>query len=392
MQLLYTLTAYPPAIGGAQLHQHLIAQHLKNRHQIQVVSHWNQNRTDWLRGTTINAPNQPFDYTIDQIPVHRLGLDSTEKLRLLPYLPIYYPLMGLALPPITKAIAEQLNPYAQNADLVHNVRIGREGLSYASHQIAKKYDIPFVFTPVHHPRWIGWRYRAYIELYKKADAIVALTQTEKQILIGLGVRPELITVTGMGPVLAETANPQDFYNRYQIQEPIILFLAQHYPYKGYQQLLASAPLVWQKYPKAQFVFVGPAVANSEKYFKNIDSRIHRLGALKLQDKTNALAACTILCVPSSQESFGGVYTEAWHFAKPVIGCNIPAVAEVIDQGINGYLVSQTPESIAEAIFKLLKNHHRAQAMGQAGQKKLQNQYTWEAIAHKTQALYCQLMK
>ena len=34
MKLLYTLTTYFQAIGGAQLHQHLIAQQLKQQHQI----------------------------------------------------------------------------------------------------------------------------------------------------------------------------------------------------------------------------------------------------------------------------------------------------------------------------------------------------------------------
>ena len=44
MWLLHTLTTYLPAIGGAQLHQHLIAQQLKQKHQIQVISHWNKRR------------------------------------------------------------------------------------------------------------------------------------------------------------------------------------------------------------------------------------------------------------------------------------------------------------------------------------------------------------
>ncbi len=390
MQLLYTLTTYPPAIGGAQLHQHLIAQQLKQKHPIQVISHWNQNRTDWLLGTTINAPKDPLNYTIDDIPVHRFGLNLNDKIRLLPYLPLYYPVMDFALPAIANCISQYLDPYAQQADLIHNVRIGREGLSYASYQIAQKYNIPFVFTPVHHPRWIGWRYRAYLKLYQLADAVIALTQTEKQTLIELGVKPERITVTGIGPIVAETVNIKAFKATYKITDPIILFLAQHYPYKGYQQLLQAAPLVWKKFPEAQFVFAGPTVANSEQYFKNQDPRIHRLGALNLEDKTNALAACTMLCVPSSQESFGGVYTEAWNFAKPVIGCNIPAVSEVIDQGINGYLVNQTPESIADAICQILQNPSASQKMGQAGKEKLQKNFTWSIIAKKTESIYLNL--
>ena len=387
MRLLYTLTTYPPAIGGAQLHQHLIAQQLKQQHQIQVFTHWNQNRTDWLMGTTVKAPSQSYDYIIEDIPVHRMGMAIADKAKLLPYLPLYYPWMDVALPPIAKCIGKYLDSYAQSADLIHNIRIGREGLSYASYHTAKKYDIPFIFNPVHHPRWVGWRYRAYLKLYQLADAIIALTETEKQTLIKLGVQPDRITVTGIGPALAENADSQVFKETYKISDPIILFLAQHYPYKGYQQLLQAAPLVWQKFPEAQFVFVGPSVADSEKYFKNQDSRIHRLGSLNLQDKTNALAACTLLCVPSSQESFGGVFTEAWHFAKPVIGCNIPAVSEVVDHGINGYLVHQNPAEIADTICQILQNPSQAQEMGQAGQQKLYTKFTWDKISQLTADLY-----
>ena len=387
MKLLYTLTTYPPAIGGAQLHQHLIAQQLKQQHQIQVFTHWDQNRTDWLMGTTINAPAQSKDYIIDDIPVHCMGINLIDKARLLPYLPLYYPWMDLALPPIANCISRYLDQYAQSADLLHNVRIGREGLSYASYQLAKKYDIPFIFTPVHHPRWGGWRYRAYIKLYQLADAVIALTETEKQTLINLGVNGDRITVTGMGAILAEKADSQAFKATYKTPDPIILFLAQHHSYKGYQQLLQAAPIVWKRFPEAQFVFAGPAIANSEKYFKNQDPRIHRLGSLSLQDKSNALAACTLLCVPSSQESFGGVYTEAWHFDKPVIGCNIPAVSEVIDHGINGYLVNQNPIEIADAICQILLNPNQALKMGQNGNQKLQAKFTWNRIAEITESIY-----
>lgn len=388
MNLLYTLTSYPPAIGGAQLHQHLIAQNLKNNHHIQVFSHWRENRTDWLRGTTINAPKYDIDYTIDDITVHQMGLSLKDKINLLPAVLIYYPLMKIALPKIANCIQEKLEPYAQKADLIHNVRIGREGLSYASLQAAKKYNIPFILTPVHHPRWVGWRYKAYNQLYQLADHLIALTQAEKQILISLGVAEENITVTGNGSILSDKVDPITFKEKYQIDEPIILFLGQHYSYKGYQQLLQATSLVWQKVSDAQFVFIGPSVGQSETYFQHYqDKRIHRLGGVNLQDKTNSLAACTLLCVPSTQESFGGVYTEAWSFAKPVIGCKIPTVSEVISDGINGYTVSQNPEEIADAICQLLLNPSQAEKMGKLGQEKVNSQFTWEILAHKTEQIY-----
>lgn len=388
MDLLYTLTTYPPAIGGAQLHQHLLAQQLNKKHNIQVVSHWSKNRTDWLLGTTLRAPEISYDYNIDGIKVHQMGIPCLEKLKLLPYVPIYYPLMDFALPKIASCIEKYLHPYAKKADLIHNVRIGREGLSYASFQAARRYNIPFVFTPVHHPRWVGWRYRAYLKLYRLADAVITLTHMEKQILIDLGVKEDRIYVTGHGPILAEEADPHFFQENHKIEDPTVLFLGQHYPYKGYKQLLEAAPLVWQKIPEVNFVFIGPAVAQSEKDFAKIqDRRIHRLGAVNLQEKTNALAACTLLCVPSNQESFGGVYTEAWSFGKPVIGCNIPAVSEVVSHGVDGYLIKQNSHEIADAICQLLLNPTQAQTMGKAGQEKVESRFKWEKLAELTDRVY-----
>ena len=358
---------------------------------LQVVCHWDHNRSDWLLGTTLKQPVEK-NYTLDCVRVHRLGLTWLEKLLILPQLPLYYPLMNQAIPPIAKILQSHLVPFAQQADLVHNIRVGRENLSYASLFTAHQLDIPFVFTPLHHPRWVGWRYQAYLNLYRDANAIIALTTSEKQTLIRLGVKPDRIHVTGVGPVLAPQADGQAFLDRYHLQSPIVLFLGQHYPYKGYQQVLQATNLVWGKHPETQFVFMGPAVQQSEQIFKAYpDQRIHRLGTVSLQEKTDALAACDILCVPSMQESFGGVFTEAWSFHKPVIGGNIPAIAEVISDGKDGLLVNQDPKTIATAIIDLLNNPIRTLEMGREGYEKVQKDYTWTKLSQKTLDVYRSLM-
>jgi glycosyltransferase involved in cell wall biosynthesis len=393
MRLVYTLTAYPPSTGGAQLLQHRIACNLADRHKIQAVCFWDKNRTDWLLGTTLNAPTDSCDYIQDGIPVHQIGLSLREKTMLAPLVALYYPVMDVALPLVSKMIQPHLAAFAEKADLIHNVRIGREGLSVASYKMARERDIPFVLTPVHHPRWSsGWRYRAYNKLYKAADRVLALTNAEKQILLSIGVDESKIAVTGMGPILAEKANPEGFLKKYDINGPVILFLGQHYSYKGYRQLLDATRLVWKKEPDAQFVFIGPAVENSEADFVNhADLRIHRLGQVDLQEKTDALAACTLLCLPSTQESFGGVYTEAWSFGKPVIGCNIPAVAEVIEDGVNGFLVEQDAAQIADRILQLLRRPTLASQLGTTGQAKVNARYTWAALASLTEQAYQEVL-
>lgn len=393
MNLLFTINSYPPSTGGTQHYLHMLARNLRDHHRVQVITHWDTNRTDWLLGTTLAAPGESRDYTIDGVQVHRIGLSSREKRRIAPYVPLYYPAMGFALPRIAANLEEYMEMYVDGIDLVHNVRQGREGLTYASFQIARKRDLPFVLTPAHHPRWVGWRYRAYIELYRLADAVVALTQAEKKILISLGVRAERIFVTGMGPILAPEADPQGFRERHDLKGPVVLFLGQHLPYKGYLQLLQAAPLVWQQEPEAQFVFIGPASGSSEKEFAaRRDPRIHRLGKVSLQEKTDALAACTLLCVPSSQESFGAVYTEAWSFGRPVIGGSAPAIAEVIKDGTDGYIVNQDPAQIAERILHLLLHPSEADRMGATGQCKTEARFTWEKLTHLTEQVYQRVLQ
>ena len=66
----------------------------------------------------------------------------------------------------------------------------------------------------------------------------------------------------------------------------------------------------QKETDRRFQETNHRFQETDHRFQETDPRIHRLGSLNLQQKTNALAACTLLCVPSTQESFGCVYTEA----------------------------------------------------------------------------------
>jgi glycosyltransferase involved in cell wall biosynthesis len=100
-----------------------------------------------------------------------------------------------------------------------------------------------------------------------------------------------------------------------------------------------------------------------------------------------LAACEFLCLPSNQESFGGVYVEAWAQRKAVIGGRTSQIASVIDEGENGLLASQDPDDLAVAMYRLLDDPIACSAMGSAGWLKTQQRYAWEQLAAKTLEVY-----
>ena len=329
MRLLCTITAYPPSTGGAQLHLHGLLTHLRSV-QPEVVSLWDRNRSDWLMGTTLRAAPHDLRYSLDGVPVDRLGLGWRDKGRAIPAVAAYYGATRSAARTLARPLLDRLRPRAREADVVHCVRVGREPLALASEAAAREAGRPFVLTPLHHPRWGGWRHRVYLDLYRRADRVIALTEAERRTLVGLGVRPEAIAVVGTGPILAPSADGRAFRTQYGIDGPLVLFVGQHFSYKGFGALLAAAPCVGRRHPEAVFAFVGPAVGRSERAFRDVDGRVMRLGVLDLQAKTDALAAADVVCVPSTQESFGGVLTEAWTLGTPVVGGDIPATREVVD--------------------------------------------------------------
>jgi len=391
---LFTLTAYPPFLGGAQLLMHQLARHLMPRVGVQVVTQWDARRTDWLWGTTLHAPKESATYVVDGVPVARITLPEEERRRLRPWVMAYYIAQRPALRRIAAALADQVRPWAARADLVHNCRIGREGLSFASLAVAREKDLPFVLTPVHHPRWGGWLHRHYHRLYRQADAVIALTEAERRALAALGVPEDRIFVTGMGPVLADGPNGTSFRERHRIgDDPLVLFLGQKYAYKGAPLLLRAAPIVWARHPRARFVFMGPRTFHSRRVFAGVsDARVLEMDEVDLAEKTDALDACDVFCLPSTQESFGGVFTEAWSLGKPVVGCDIPAVQCVVDEGRDGLLAPPSPEAIADRIVRLLEEPALRAEMGRRGREKVRANYTWPRLAEKTEAVYQQILQ
>jgi glycosyltransferase involved in cell wall biosynthesis len=389
MRLLCTITAYPPSTGGAQLHLHGLLTHL-TRTRAEVVSFWDQNRSDWLMGTTLRAPMHAVDYTVDGVPVHRLGTTLVDRARGAPGVVAYYGATRWAATHLARPLVRRLQPRVDAADIVHCVRVGREPLALASAEAARRADRPFVLTPLHHPRWGGRRHRVYLDLYRRADCLIALTPAERETLIGFGAHPDAVRVTGTGPVLAADPDPEGFRARHAVTGPMVLFLGQHFRYKGFTEVLDATPEVWRRAPDTTFVFIGPPVGRSESAFTDLDPRVRRLGSVDLQTKTDALAACDVLCVPSTQESFGGVFTEAWSFGRPVIGGDIPAVRDVVDDGVDGFVVEQRAEVIAERLLWLVERPEEASRMGAAGRDKVAARYSWPALARATEEIYYSL--
>ena len=167
----------------------------------------------------------------------------------------------------------------------------------------------------------------------------------------------------------------------------VLFVGRKERYKGYHALRDAARIVWRSRPEARFVAIGQDswTARFERRWR--DERWIDRGVVSEEEKAEAFARATVFAMPSVHETFGHTYLEAWYAWRPVIAGDIPPVREIVRDGIDGLIVAQEPGAIARAIVTLLGDPLRARRMGESGRFRLQQKWTWELVAERTERAY-----
>ena len=108
----------------------------------------------------------------------------------------------------------------------------------------------------------------------------------------------------------------------------------------------------------------------------------------IQLLTHALA---FVC-PSIYEPLGIVNLEAMACSTAVVASRVGGIPEVVDGGVTGLLVPpDDPASLADALNLLLRDPGRAEAMGLAGRERAVAEFSWDAVAAQTAALYAELV-
>lgn len=382
---------YWPAMGGAEHHARALAHALTAHCEPDIIRVCAEAHrpTDYAYCDSLPVLLDDEGITIRQL-APQSGLRPALK-TLADLAPNYRLARGAFQAIAQQSILAHLRKATATSDLVHVIYNGFTPLAKAAASLGK----PFVFTPLAHttrPEGTAWSSPRFKRLYKRADAIIAMTEYERDWLIDHGAMASKTHVVPMAALLDESTivDPNGFRSKHGIwAAPMVLFLGRLVEYKGYRALLRAMEQVWQQHPSVRFVFAGPGEHEAKQNalaYRN-DPRVIFTGALSDQDKQSALAACSMLCVPSTEESLGVVYLEAWHHEKPVIAADIPVMRSVIDDGGDGLLVEPGALSLANEINMLLGFPEMAKTLGKAGAAKAKSGYSWAGSAKALSKVY-----
>ncbi|HEX9994403.1 MAG TPA: glycosyltransferase family 4 protein [Acidimicrobiales bacterium] len=276
-------------------------------------------------------------------------------------------------------------------DVVHAVDLVSRTYALLAAEVADRAGSPLAVTPASAPE--VWQDReAGMDVCRRADVVFVLTGAEGSVFRAAGVAAERLLAVGQGPEIEGRPDPDAFRAATGVDGPFVLYLGRKARFKGFHRVLAAAPLVWERRPDAAFVFAGPDWDPDAKdvMAASADPRVVDLGVVDGATKRDALAACSLLCLPSTADVFPLVFVEAWTCGRPVVSGDFPGATEVVRHGLDGLVVPVDPAPLAEAVADLLCDDARRVAMGEAGRRRAEQDLTWDAVTDRIEAAYRRL--
>jgi len=276
--------------------------------------------------------------------------------------------------------------------LIKIMRLGRLTLVSAKHGYAEDYQTAHGFDPTHLKpdrfSLITW----FAGLF--ADRIICISDGLKKLLIdgGLVKAPKTITIPygfdfAGAPHLVDPGGA-----RYG--DPQIVVVARLVPVKQHHLLIDCLPRLSERFPALKVLMIGDGALKDglkeQARRLGVSERVEWLGFQR--NVHDYIRDSDFLVLPSAAEGFGLVVLEAWFNHKPVVAFDVPALNEIIENGLNGFLVPPFDQTAFEgSMERLLADPQLAKTMGEAGFDTYGASYSIDTMVDKTLKLYRDLV-
>jgi len=391
---------YPPNVyGGAGVHVEYLSRELAKKIEVEVHC-WGDQYSD--EGKLHVRGEQPWA---------RIGAGTEEKFK-------------TALETFSLNLAQMTTIAAIDIVHTHTWYVAMAGF------LAKKlYRIPFVLTTHSLEPLRAWKSEQLGSGYAMsswmertaildADAVIAVSQgTRADILRSYPeIDPELIHVIYNGIDLNQYQKTADTTALLEYgvdpSQPYVLFVGRITRQKGVTHLVDAIPHL----PPGTQVVLCAGAPDTPEIAAEMRQKVERVRAVnprviwieKMVTKPEVIqlySNCSVFCCPSVYEPFGIINLEAMACRAPVVASATGGILEVVVDEVTGYLVpfDQDPvtsfplhaekfsRDLAGKISTLLGDPEKARRFGEAGRRRVEDKFSWTAIADQTIALYRDLI-
>jgi glycosyltransferase involved in cell wall biosynthesis len=236
-------------------------------------------------------------------------------------------------------------------------------------------------------------------IQRLSHVVVANSEMVRQHLINHdGFSPAHVRVLYNGIDVERFANVEGTRNElgsYSGNKLIAVSANMHTHTKGHDRIITAAQTVCSAIPDCVFVFIGDGALRSqfERKVRSLALEENFLFLGQRNDVAALLARCDVGLLASSAEGLPNAVLEYMAAGLPVVATSVGGIPEIIGQSQAGLLVPpETPDALADALIAVLKDPAKAKAMGQAGKKRVHEEFSFDRLLEDLQNLYSEIRR
>lgn len=215
-----------------------------------------------------------------------------------------------------------------------------------------------------------------------ADAVTVVSAAMKEEALRLGAAASRVHVMPMGVDAAARFSPGSGVERAPNE---ILFVGRLVPTKGAADLLRAFCSVRESVRGAHLTIVGAgpldAELRSHASSLGIASHVTFAGSVPNDRLHEYYRRAALLVFPSAREGFGLVVAEALACECPVVASDLPAVRDIIEDGVTGLLARRSdPQDLSDKIVRVLRDPEKAHALARRGRQRVLERLDWSSVA------------
>ncbi|MEY4396994.1 MAG: hypothetical protein RLZZ40_750 [Actinomycetota bacterium] len=267
----------------------------------------------------------------------------------------------------------------------------------------------------------GYRVSSYIEktAYEAADAIIAVSDGMRRDILRSypDVDPDKVVTIHNGIDLERWVRREDHATARALgidpERPTVIFVGRITRQKGLPYLLHAA----RRLPAEVQLVLCAGAPDTPEILAEVESAVDVLRnerdgvvwidrMLTRDELSTALSVSDVFVCPSIYEPLGIVNLEAMACGVAVVGTATGGIPEVVDDGVTGRLVpieqvddgTGTPidpekfvADLARVLTDVVSDRELCRRYGAAGRTRVEEHFTWSAIADRTEALYRRLL-
>lgn len=184
----------------------------------------------------------------------------------------------------------------------------------------------------------------------------------------------------------------------KLPSPRIGIIARLSPNKGHRTLIEAAAIVRREIASASFLVVGKeeevSISELQDYARRQGVEDAFTFAGLLDDPRPAIAACDLGVVASlDSEVISRAAQEFFALGIPVVASSVNVLPEMIDDGVNGFLVPPgNSAELAERIIRLIRSESLRKKMGQEAAAQARNRHNLNVFGLETEQFIDDVLK